>query len=104
MCEAWRNLLEHRQPLACDTGFILQHSGCIACWLGESCNQTRPYGIGYRNKHHRDGGVLTVDRHSNGRGMCENYIWLEGEKLLGEQYVLICAAGREACIDVNAAL
>ena len=98
--KAGRDLLEHREPLAGDAGFVLHHASDIAARPRQAGDEARADRVGDAGEHDRDRAAFPLQRGDDGRPVCEDRVWLQGDQLFREHLRL--SAGRcKAVVDAD---
>ena len=99
---SWRNLFEHREPLADDARFVMEHPREIAAWARQADNKACSNWIGHVHKYDWDFAGLPEQCTGNLGRMCEDYLWLKCNQLLGKLRHL-SAGRRKANLDAEIA-
>src|SRR5262245_37094485 len=98
----WRDLLEHRHPLAEDAYLVVQHTSEIAARPRQIENKTCADWVGDVDEYDRDRAGFPEHGAGDLSGMREQHVRLQGNKLFREA-LRVRSGGRETIFDANIA-
>ena len=102
-CQVWRDLFEHRKPLAHYPGLVKQHAGHIVAGTRKTGDKAYADRIRNIKEYNWDRVRCPVKRGGDLRRMRNNRIWLGYNQLLRLRRISIALSSAEAIIEVEIA-